>query len=405
MSIIKSLLDQDSYKFSMGQAVYHTQPETIVKYKFNCRNKGVKLGHLVDKVNAEIDSLCKLTFKESEIDALHYKMPYLKDDFLEFLRLLQLNRKYINVHNVRGELEIYIEGPWLYTIWFEVPVLAIVNELYFKSFNTNPKSFDIDTKKVKIIEKIGMKRLHEKLEKIIYIDNFTFADFGTRRRYSFEWHDKIIAETLDFFSSNGRAKEFFVGTSNVYMAIKYDIKAIGTMAHEWFQGHQQAHNVSLFDFQKVALERWSQEYRGLLGIALSDIIGFDAFLNDFDLHFSKLFDGCRHDSGDPYVWCDKLINHYICMDIDPKTKTAIFSDGLDFSKAIKLFGAFHGRIKTSFGIGTNFTNDLGPTPLQIVIKMVEQNGRPTAKISDSPGKGMCEKPWFIDMLKKIFKLK
>jgi len=394
MSIIKSLLDTDAYKFTMTMAVFHTQSEAIVKYAFNCRNKGIKLGFLESKVNVELDSLCELTFAKSELKSLHSKMPYLKSDFLEFLRLLKLNRKYINVRNVDGDLKIYIEGPWIYTIWFEVPVLAIVNELYFKSLGSDAKT----------VELTGLERLHEKLERAIYVDDFTFADFGTRRRYSFEWHDKVIAETLDFFRNNGRAGEFFIGTSNVYMAIKYNIKAIGTMAHEWFQGHQQAHGVSIFDFQKVALERWSQEYRGLLGIALSDIIGFDAFLKDFDLHFSKLFDGCRHDSGDPFEWCERLINHYICLNIDPKTKTAIFSDGLDFTKAIKLFSAFYGRIKVSFGIGTNLTNDLGLQPLQIVIKMVEQNGRPTAKISDSPGKGMCEKPWFVDMLKNIFKL-
>jgi len=395
MGIIKSLLDTDAYKFTMAQAVFHTQPEAIVKYAFNCRNKGIRLGFLSPEVNKELDSLCNLEFKGSELKALRNKMPYLKDDFMEFLRLLKLNRKYIDVRNIDGELKVYVEGPWVYTIWFEVPFLAIVNELYFKSLNSDIIALELN----------GMERLHKKLEKIIYMDGFTFADFGTRRRYSFEWHDTIVAETLAFFEKNGRAKEFFIGTSNVYMAIKYDITAIGTMAHEWFQGHQQAHGVSIFDFQKVALERWSQEYRGLLGIALSDIIGFDAFLKDFDLHFSKLFDGCRHDSGDPFEWCHKLINHYVCLNIDPKTKTAVFSDGLDFPKAIKLFGAFKGSIKTSFGIGTNFTNDLGPTPLQIVMKMVEQNGRPTAKISDSPGKGMCEKPWFVDMLKKIFKLK
>lgn len=394
MGIIKSLLDTDAYKFSMGQAVFHTQPESFVKYKFTCRNKGVKLGFLVNKVNTELDSLCKLRFNSSELKALKDKMPYLKDDFMEFLRLLRLNRLYIKAQNVNDDLKIYIQGPWAYTIWFEVPVLAIVNELYFQSLNSN---------KI-VIEAEGMKRLHNKLTDVLYVDGFAFADFGTRRRYSFDWQNKVIAETLHFFKSNGRSNEFFTGTSNVYFAIKYNIKAIGTMAHEWFQGHQQANGVSLFEFQKVALERWSQEYRGLLGIALSDIIGFDAFLKDFDLHFSKLFDGCRHDSGDPFDWGEKLIDHYIRLDIDPKTKSAVFSDGLTFPKAIKLFSVFYERIKVSFGIGTSFTNDLGPKPLQIVIKMVEQNRRPTAKISDSSGKGMCEQPWFVDLLKKMFKL-
>lgn len=394
MSIIKSLLDQDSYKFSMGQAVFHTQPDAWVKYKFTCRNKGIKLGFLADKVKKEVDQLCLLRFDTLELKALKEKMFYLKDDYMEFLRLLILNRKYIKIKNVKGELVIYVEGPWVYTIWFEVPVLAIANELYFRSLKSDKE----------MTHDIGLANLYTKLEQILYVDGFTFADFGTRRRYSFEWQDIVIDKTLKFFSKNERANEFFVGTSNVYFAIKYNIKAIGTMAHEWFQGHQQAHGVSLFDFQKVALERWAQEYRGLLGIALSDIIGFDAFLNDFDLHFSKLFDGCRHDSGDPFEWGEKLISHYINLGIDPRTKTAVFSDGLNMEKAIKLFCRFDGRINVSFGIGTNFTNDVGQVPLQIVMKMVEQNHKPTAKISDSKGKGMCEEPWFVDLLKKIFNI-
>ena len=395
MSIIKSLLDQDSYKFSMSMAVFHTQPDAWVKYKFTCRNKGVKLGYLAEQVKDEIKKLCKLSFSEKELIALKDKIPYLKNDFMEFLRLLKLNYKYISVKNVNGELKIYVEGPWCYTIWFEVPVLAIVNELYFLSLKPDGK----------MTHDVGIANLYTKLGKAIYVDGFTFADFGTRRRYSFKWQDEVIEKTLKFFSKNQRTNDFFVGTSNVYFAIKYNIKAIGTMAHEWFQGHQQTHGVSLFDFQKVALERWSQEYRGLLGIALSDIIGMDAFLNDFDLHFSKLFDGCRHDSGDPFEWGEKLISHYVLMDIDPKTKNAIFSDGLDFPLAIRIFSHFNGRIKTSFGIGTNLTNDCGPVPLQIVMKMVEQNHRPTAKISDSSGKGMCEDIEFQNHLKHIYNIK
>ena len=394
MSIIKSLLDTDAYKFTMGMAVYHTQPDSWVRIKFNCRNKGIKLGFLAEQVKAEVKALCKLKFSDNELVQLQEKMPYLKDDYMEFLRLLQLNYKYITIRNVNGELEVEVYGPWAYVIWFEVPVLAIVNELYFAGFATDKAAVEIE----------GHKRLMAKLEKLQYVDGLKYADFGTRRRYSHDWQNIVIRETLKFYRNIQRSHEFFVGTSNVYFAIKYNLPAIGTMAHEWFQGHQQAKGVSLADFQKVALERWSQEYRGLLGIALSDIIGFDAFLKDFDLHFSKLFDGCRHDSGDPFAWCEKLISHYIQLGIDPRTKTAVFSDGLDVGKMIKLFSAFSGRIKVSFGIGTNLTNDMGLEALQIVMKIIEQNGNPTAKLSDSKGKGMCEQPWFEDLLRKTFNL-
>jgi len=234
------------------------------------------------------------------------------------------------------------------------------------------------------------------LEKEIPFINYKYADFGTRRRHSRAYQELVLERLLRL------TPNYFVGTSNVHFAKQFNVKPIGTMAHEWLQAFQALTRVA--DSQKLALETWANEYRGDLGIALSDVVGFDAFLRDFDKYFSKLFDGCRHDSGDPFEWGDKLIEHYELMGINPHTKTAVFSDGLNFKEANKIYDYFHKRINTSFGIGTYLINNCGFIPLQIVIKMIECNGSPVAKISDSPGKGMCTDGSYLEYLNKTFKI-
>ena len=245
-----------------------------------------------------------------------------------------------------------------------------------------------------------MRRLEDKvgwLKANLHGDSqFLYADFGTRRAWSPGWHEKVLQYLLE------HTGKWLVGTSNVYLAMKYGIKPIGTMAHEYFQGWQQL--TQLVMSQKVALQKWADEYRGELGIALSDVVGFEAFCRDFDRYFALLFDGCRHDSGDPIQWCEKLIQHYRSHRIDPKGKTAVFSDGLSFQLAVRLFTLFSPHIGTSFGIGTYLTNDVGVDALQLVIKMVECEHKPVAKISDSKGKGMCEDPEFESYLKKVFQI-
>ncbi len=197
----------------------------------------------------------------------------------------------------------------------------------------------------------------------------------------------------------------FIGTSNVYFAKKYNLKPIGTMAHEWIMAGQGQEDVSLRNSQKAMLQAWCNEYRGDLGIALSDTLGVDAFLEDFDLYFAKLYDGIRHDSGDPDVWARKVICHYSKLGVEPKTKTLVFSDGLTFETAAKIYNKFKFAAKVSFGIGTNLTNDFEDiTPLQIVMKIVKCNGLPVAKISDSPDKGMCNDKEYLTYLKKVFNI-
>ncbi len=281
-------------------------------------------------------------------------------------------------------------------MFFEVFVLAIVNELYFSALSN-----------ASVIEE-GQRRLDKKVELLHqyavkqekYDNNtppFIVADFGTRRRFSKVWQAHVV-ETL-----HKAEPKIVSGTSNVYLAKKLGMTPIGTMAHEFMQAFQ-ALDVRLRDSQKAALEAWVHEYRGDLGIALTDVVGMDAFLRDFDLYFAKLFDGLRHDSGDPYVWGDKAIAHYKKLKIDPRTKILTFSDGLDLNKAWNLHQYFRGQIRTSFGIGTNLTNDMGITPINIVLKLVECNGQPVAKLSDSPGKTMINNDTYLAYLRQVFEV-
>lgn len=384
--IIQSLLDTDLYKITMMQVVLHQFPQAQVEYRFKCRDEGVDLKPYAEEIKAEIDNLCSLRFSEDELEYLEH-LRFIKADFVDFLRLFQLNSDYIQV-SVKEELQIVIQGPWLHTIMFEVPVLAIVNQLFFADHAIIPDYTE------------GERRLYDKIDLIkVHKDSsgFLMSDFGTRRRFSRDWHEKIVTELQDKLEHN------FSGTSNVYLAKKLGLTPIGTMAHEFLQA-AQALGPRLIDSQKFALEAWAQEYRGDLGIALSDVVGFDAFLLDFDLYFSKLFDGARQDSGDPFEWGEKLISHYESMHIDPKTKRMVFSDGLDIPLALKIYDRFSKRCNVGFGIGTNLTNDLGYTPMQIVIKMTRCNNQPVAKISDSPGKLMCKDGGYLKYLKSVFKI-
>ena len=383
--IIESLLDTDLYKFTMMQCVLHQFPGASVEYRFRCRNEGIDLRPYIDEIKEEVDHLCTLRFKEDELEYLR-SLRFIKDDFVEFLSLFQLKRKYIDIGEQNNQLVITIKGPWLHTILFEIPVLAIVNETYFKH-----KAPDIDKTE-------GRKRLDAKIRMIENEPDrelISISDFGTRRRFSRLWQKEVL-ETL-----KTRLPHEFAGTSNVLYAKELGLIPMGTMAHEYLQACQ-ALGPRLRDSQTYAFEMWAKEYRGDLGIALTDVYGIDPFLKDFDMFFCKLFDGVRQDSGDPESWGERMIEHYKANRCDPRTKTFIFSDSLTFERLIKLFRRFKGRVKLGFGVGTNLTNDLGPEPLNIVIKMVRANGQPVAKISDTPGKSLCDDPSYLAYLKQVF---
>jgi len=386
--IITSLLDTDLYKFTMMQVVLHHFPGAQVEYRFKCRNPGIQLAPYVDEIRAEIRHLCTLRFSEDELAYLR-GMRFIKSDFVDFLGLFQMNEKYISVEPSAagdGEIEITVRGPWLHTILFEIPVLAIINEVYFRNTQRTP---DYPEGRRRLVDKIGLIRQDPDLE------GMRVADYGTRRRFSRTWHEEVIVGLRDELGEN------FAGTSNVLYAKRLGVLPLGTMAHEYLQACQ-ALGPRLRDSQTFGFEMWAREYRGDLGIALSDVYGIDAFLRDFDLYFCKLFDGARHDSGDPFDWGERLIAHYELNRVDPRTKTLIFSDSLNVPRAIALYRRFKDRTRVAFGIGTNLTNDLGFTPLQIVIKMVRCNGQPVAKLSDAPEKTMCDDPAYLAYLRQVF---
>jgi nicotinate phosphoribosyltransferase len=389
--IITSLLDTDLYKFTMMQAVLHQFPGAQVAYKFKCRNPGVQLAPYVDEIRAEIKALCQLQFNEDEL-AYMRGMRFIKSDFVDFLGLFKLNEKYITIDaKPSGEIDIHIKGPWLHTILFEIPVLAIVNEVYFR--NTQPAP-DFNE---------GRRRLTEKILQLndAGLKDLKIADYGTRRRFSKAWHHEVLTTLLQGLGTLPQGR--FTGTSNVLFASSLGVTPLGTMAHEYLQACQ-ALGPRLRDSQVYGFETWAREYRGDLGIALSDVYGIEPFLRDFDMYFCKLFDGARHDSGDPFTWGERMIEHYKNNRVDPLTKTLIFSDGLTVPSTIDLFQRFAGRCQLAFGIGTNLTNDLGYEPLQIVIKMVECNGQPVAKLSDTPSKNMCEDVNYLAYLRQVFEI-
>ena len=381
--IIVSLLDTDLYKFNMNQVMFHKHTNLNGVYIFKCRNKDVTFTQeMVDEINAQIDHLCTLKFTDEELDYLG-SLRFIKSDYVEFLRLWHPIRKYVRCwrDNYDGQLNIEVEGPLFSAMQFEIYLLEIVNEVYFRM------QYDY----LELLDS-AKERLENKLEGLR--DNkytFKFAEFGCRRRLSREWQDFVLRGLL----MTGKC----VGTSNVYLAMKYGVKPIGTYAHEYVQMYQGVKGVTLAYTNKMAMDEWFEEYKGDNGTALTDTLGTDLFLRDFDWLQATCYTGVRHDSGDPIEWGEKLIAHYQNLGIDPKTKTLLFSDGLDFNKAQAIYDHFKNRINVSFGIGTYLTNDTAVDALNIVIKLQYVNGHPVAKLSDNPAKAMCQDADYVTYLR------
>lgn len=391
-AVIDSLLETDLYKFTMWQTMLHRHPQTESEYRFVCRNDSARpLAELAQEVERELDHLCSLSFREDELAYLG-GLRFIKPDFVDFLRIFRFQRRFIEVTTRGPVLEIHARGPQVHVMAFEIYVLAIVNELYFRRFDAAAALAE------------GRARLQAKVAQLRAFGDeparahpFEFFDFGVRRRYSGPWQREVVS-TL-----KAEVPQYFKGTSNVLLARDLGLVPIGTMAHEYLQTYQ-ALGVRLRDFQRAALEDWVQEYRGDLGTALTDVVGMDAFLADFDLYFAKLFDGLRHDSGDPVAWGEKALAHYAKLRIDPRGKRLVFSDGLDLPTAFSIYRHFADRVQLGFGIGTNLSNDVGLKPLNIVMKLVAANGQPVAKLSDTPGKTLCTDETFLAYLRQVFKV-
>ncbi|MBE5806795.1 MAG: nicotinate phosphoribosyltransferase [Clostridiales bacterium] len=382
--IIVSLLDTDLYKFNMDQVIFHKHTDLVGEYYFLCRNEGVVFTpEMLGEIDSQIDYLCGLRFRKEELDYLR-SIRFIKPDYVEFLRLWHPLRDYVETSLAPdGTLSIVVRGPLFSAMQFEIYLLEIVNEVYFRM------KYDYEA-----LRESAKERLEAKIEGFREGKyTFKFAEFGCRRRLSRAWQDVVVKRLAE---QTGCC----VGTSNVYLAKKHDLKPIGTYAHEYVQMYQGIDAIPLAYTNHYALTDWYDEYRGDNGTALTDTITTDLFLKDFNRAMVNNFSGVRHDSGDPYEWGEKIIRHYEHYGVDPMTKTLMFSDSLDFDRAQALNDYFSGRAKVSFGIGTFCSNDTGVEPLNIVIKLQTVNGRPVAKLSDTPGKAMCRDTTYLEYLKR-----
>lgn len=382
--IVVSLLDTDLYKFNMNQVIFHKHTDLCGQYFFKCRNEGVVFSEeIVREISEQVDHLCTLSFSDEELDYLR-TIRFLKPDFIEFLRLWHPIRDYVTIsRSPDGELSVVVNGPLFSAMQFEIYLLEIINEVYFRM------TYDFDE-----LKKSAERKLDEKI-KLLCDGTYTFkfAEFGCRRRLSREWEDVVVKRLAT-------ETDKCVGTSNVYLAMKHNLTPIGTYAHEYVQMYQGIDKIPLAYTNHYAMRDWYDEYQGDNGTALTDTITTDLFLMDFNRSMVNNYSGVRHDSGDPYEWGEKIIEHYKSYGADPKTKLLLFSDSLDFDRAQKLFDHFKDRAKVSFGIGTFCSNDTDEQPLNIVIKLQYVNGRPVAKLSDTPGKAMCRDEGYLDYLKR-----
>ena len=386
--IIISLLDTDLYKFNMNQVIFHKHTDLVGEYHFLCRNENVIFTKdMLKEINEQVDYLCKLKFNDDELNYLR-SIRFIKKDYVEFLRLWHPIRDYVNISLDNGKLIVVVKGPLFSAMQFEIYLLEIINEVYFR--------FQYDYEKLK---QSAIKRLDEKIKGFKEGKyTFKFAEFGCRRRLSREWMDYVIKKFKEEVPN-------MVGTSCVYFAKKYNLKPIGTFAHEYVQMYQGIDSIPLAYTNHYAMKDWYDEYKGDNGTALTDTLTTDLFLMDFDRSMVNNYTGVRHDSGDPYIWGEKIINHYKKYDVDPKTKTLLFSDSLNFDTAEEIYQYFKDKIKVSFGIGTFVTNDTAEDALNIVIKLQYVNGRPVAKISDSDGKTVCDDEEYLKYLKSSVKFR
>ncbi len=391
-NIISSLLETDLYKFSMGQAIYHNFPDYTTTWSFKCRNKDVKFTtEMVEEIKRQIKAYCELTFAEDELTYLK-GIKWIKKSYVDFLRLWHPRYEDFTIGtDAPCGLTIETNGTWLNTSLYEIPTLAIVNEVYFRmAYNYKELMVSFEEK---LDEKI--KALSDKKYTI-----GAFSEFGLRRRLSAEAQELAVKKLRD----SKLGDSIFVGTSNVLLAKKLGVNPVGTMAHEWImcvgQGNHK-HNPAYSNW--YALDYWVKEYGILNGTALTDAITTDCFLRDFQLTYSTLFSGVRHDSGDPIEWGEKMIDHYKSLGIDPTTKTLLFSDSLDFERASNIYAHFKGKARVAFGIGTYIANDTSVPALNIVMKTTACNGQDVAKISDVEGKGMCKNPEYVDYLQRCIR--
>ena len=370
-SILLSILDNDFYKFTMQQGVIRLFPKASARYRFINRGKHSFPPGFAKALRTAVDAMALLELSREEKKFLRDNCPYLDPVYLDFLEGYRYDPQEVSIDQKGEELAVNVEGLWYRTILWEVPLMSLICELSYRLKHSE-----------RISDEEVIARTREKIENYNKL-KVTVAEFGTRRRHSYDVHRLVLRSLSEF---GGTA---FIGTSNVHLAMLHRTKPIGTHAHEWFMYHAAHYGFKMAN--ALGLENWVKIYRGDLGIALSDTYTTEVFLRQFDKMFSKLFDGIRHDSGDPLDFAQRVISHYESMGIDPLTKSIIFSDGLNYEKVARIEEFCRGRIGMSFGVGTSLTNDAGPEAMNIVIKMTE--ARPgnddwlsVVKLSDEPEK-------------------
>jgi len=384
-----SLLDNDFYKFTMQCAVVKLFPSEVVKYDFINRGKHEYPEGFADELKKAVNAMSQLRLTKEEKQFLKKTCPYLDLPYIDFLEGYRYDPSEVQIKQEGTSLEVQVSGLWYRTILWEVPLLCLISELYYSMKGLQRE--DDETIIQKTIEK-------EKKFKTLQVP---FAEFGTRRRHSYRVH-RLVMQALTSMEDST-----FTGSSNVHMAMLYNVKPIGTHAHEWFMFHAAEYGFKMAN--SLSLEHWVDVYRGDLGVALSDTYTTDVFFQQFDKKFAKLFDGVRHDSGDPIEFANKTIEHYKKHGINPLFKYIIFSDALNPEKVEEITKACRGRIGISFGIGTNLTNDVGLAPSNIVIKLISVKGInnewiPTVKLSDEKGKYTGD-PKMIELAKEFLQIR
>ncbi|MFP3342934.1 nicotinate phosphoribosyltransferase [Vreelandella venusta] len=388
--MLTSLLDNDFYKITMQNAVIKRFPYAHARYAFINRGEHAFPEGFGEALRGEVDRMATLRLSDEEKRYLQTTCLYLDPTYLDFLAGFRYDPSEVTIEQQGSELSVVMEGPWYRTILWEVPLMALISELWYHLRGVSVSEDDEALIEQRTREKIELYRQH----------GLKIAEFGTRRRFSFAVHDRVVKALRHY------GGEAFSGTSNVLLAMRHGVKPIGTHAHEWFMFHGARFGFKMAN--SLALEHWVDVYRGDLGIALTDTFTTRAFFESFDKKFAKLFDGVRHDSGDPIEFADATIAHYQRLGINPLSKTIIFSDALTPEKVERIRAFCQGRIGMAFGIGTNFTNDIGVAPMNMVIKMVEarpegQGWLPVVKLSDVPTKNTGD-PEMIALAKRILSL-
>ena len=363
--IITSLIDDDLYKFTMGQVVFHIAREAIVEWEFINRGKTEFPEGFDVELQHQVNLLSALRLQQEERNFL-WTLPYMRTTYVEWLSGFRMNPEEVKISQTGGKLSIKVKGPWYRVIYWEVKLMALICELYYLLTGQTPDSD-------------WQWKIADKAKKL-QAAGCMWSDFGTRRRFSRAVQDEVVHIMAN--------KDGFLGTSNPYLAMKYGVQVIGTSAHEAQMAMSAKYGVRLSN--SMWLKHWSDFYRGSLGLALTDTFTTDVFLRDFDGYMARLFDGVRHDSNDPFVWGDKFLAHYKKLGINSKSKKFVFSDGLTVDKYIRIHEAFKDLVIPIAGIGTHFTNDCGPKAMNIVIKMTRADFgdgfKDVVKLSDEPGK-------------------